>query len=122
MQTLKVKEINPEAAARSLDVQDSEFKNRLEQLEAQAQDELEELHTELLEMRRTCHKLEVALNESEAKRCARLILLGRYCDLTCTLKLSLRCSFTWQVTEVMLNTHGFHMFIFRHRRVVTHPD
>ena len=47
-----------------------ELRQHLEQLELQAQAELEELHEELLEMRQTCQKMEVALNESEAKRCA----------------------------------------------------
>lgn len=44
------------------------LQRNMEQLETQAQAELEELHVELLKMRTTCHKLEVGLNESEAKR------------------------------------------------------
>lgn len=50
------------------DAQITELRQQLEQLEVQAQAELEELHEELLEMRQTCQKLEVALNESEGKR------------------------------------------------------
>ena len=50
------------------DAQITELRQQLEQLEGQAQAELEELHEELLEMRQTCQKMEVALNESEAKR------------------------------------------------------
>jgi len=34
----------------------------------QAQQELEEMHTELLEMRQTCHQMELALTESESKK------------------------------------------------------
>ena len=52
----------------SKDNEISGLKQQLEQLELQAQAELEELHEELLEMRQTCQKMEVALNESEAKR------------------------------------------------------
>ena len=50
------------------DAQITELMQQLEQLEVQAQAELEELHEELLDMRQTCQKLEVALNESEGKR------------------------------------------------------
>ena len=52
----------------SKDAQITELRHQLEQLEVQAQAELEELHEEMLEMRQTCQKMEVALNESEAKR------------------------------------------------------
>lgn len=58
-------ERSPEGALKGFT---SDVKRQLEQLEIQAQLELEELHEELLEMRRTCHKLEAALNESEGRR------------------------------------------------------
>lgn len=43
------------------------LQRQLYELEAQVQNELGEMHEELLEMRQACHLLELALNESEAK-------------------------------------------------------
>ena len=49
------------------DSQIGALQRQFEELEQQAQNELGDMHEELLEMRQACHSLELALTESEAK-------------------------------------------------------
>ena len=44
------------------------MQNQMEALEAQAQEELDDMHDQLLTLRQQCHDLQLSLKESEAKR------------------------------------------------------
>lgn len=46
----------------------AELQHQMEEVEVQAQAELDAMHTELLSLRQQCHELQLNLNESEAKR------------------------------------------------------
>ena len=54
-----------------------DMQRQMEDMEAQAQAELDSMHSQLLQLRQQLHQLQLALNESESKRWLLCHPLGR---------------------------------------------
>ena len=100
-------------ATAQADVEITRLKSACSDLEQRALSELNEMHDELLDMREACYKLEIALEDSESKRCGPPITAnatskmpmfahyGSFSTMSSHLAVSVRCPWPTRLLSIV---------------------